>query len=1052
MNNDDPVSQAALSTATWSVTAPTPTLSTNFDDKPATGTTSSSSSSSPATAEDRYVLGPRLGQGGMGRVLSAWDRRLGRDIAFKEVLEPTPRTEAMLLQEATLTATLDHPGIVPIYDVGRTSDGRLYYTMRLVRGRTLRDVARATLLSPTGAMTSTTMTLTLVRHALDAARAVAFAHDRGVVHRDLKPDNILVGSLGEVQVADWGLALRLHDASDVNSDVNSNVNSDPGDLSSAVVIGTVGYLAPELASGAGASRRTDVFSLGCILRELLPPSSSSSSSSLAFSALNAIVARACDADPARRYVDARAFAQDLQAFFDDGVVEAHREGIAHRLRRLGRRHRTLSAAISVAVAVAGVVGAAAVVRVVHERDRALLAERHTSEALADALVVQARAALHANAGHDARGFAHAAIALGAVGEALLDAHGVLAALQPVVGSGPRRRELATVDDVGCDAVFVADTASDMFVCRVAGSTRWRTVAAPTVDVGRVNIAAAAVAFDTQRAVVVVRALDDRLHRIDLRSGVSTPVGIAVAAETSLAVDVGSGQFVSSNRALLISGRLDRSPPVSLLACGRGDNDNVVQGAFFVAGALRVLCADGRIESAAIGDKAMHTVWPAPLAVDDAALLRRGVTAIVDNDGVDSFVVGTVSGEVFRYRADIGRVQLLFSDSDRGTITQLQRTSASSVVVVGSSGAPITLNLDTGAVSGDFGVDDRAVIGVVAHDDLLIFGRTHLTRLTGAQTAPRQVQLPVGLNSVDLATDVVAVVAVVAGSAGYVARVWLDSGRVVALNSGLGMNVKQAVLRTGVDGRTAIVTGGVDNRGPVMWPLTDDLSSARFGNDEGLDLTSGVTLRRLGVLADGSVWGLGYSEGPWWWTRSTTSTTLDVPTAAIAVEAHPLGSFVDGRTLPGGGGLIGLDSSGDVIVSGPDSLRVLLHKDGAKQVAASVVGADVDVADTIDRVYLDDGHSVVEHDRAAVGRTFELTGELANDRVTDLAVDDDGRFLVAGTLQGFVVVWSLDDGRAVLRVRQHDAQVGALVVSRRDGRVVVVSVGWDQRMATLAFDM
>ena len=153
-----------------------------------------------------------IGRGGLGRVLLVEDRHLGREVAVKELLgggdissvgsAPTSGSVApsvvRFLREARVTGQLEHPNIVPVYELGVRADGTLYYTMRLVRGRTLAEALHDC--STLGER------LKLLSHFADVCHAVAFAHSRGVIHRDLKPDNVMLGEFGETVVLDWGLA------------------------------------------------------------------------------------------------------------------------------------------------------------------------------------------------------------------------------------------------------------------------------------------------------------------------------------------------------------------------------------------------------------------------------------------------------------------------------------------------------------------------------------------------------------------------------------------------------------------------------------------------------------------------------------------------------------------------------------------------------------------------------------------------------------------------------------------------------------------------------
>jgi serine/threonine-protein kinase len=197
----------------------------------------------------RYDIVGEVGGGSVGVILEAIDRESGRRVALKVPVDQHDHAEIEL--EAEVTAKLDHPGIVPVYDRGYTDCGRPYYAMRFVRGRSLRDVLQS---APQDAWSRER----LVAVVGEVAGALAYAHARGVVHRDLKPGNVLVGEGDDVYLADWGLA-RITPQSDV-----ARPSPDTTGL-----IGTPGYLAPELLSGAEHDYRADLFSLGVMLYEVL---------------------------------------------------------------------------------------------------------------------------------------------------------------------------------------------------------------------------------------------------------------------------------------------------------------------------------------------------------------------------------------------------------------------------------------------------------------------------------------------------------------------------------------------------------------------------------------------------------------------------------------------------------------------------------------------------------------------------------------------------------------------------------------------------------------
>jgi serine/threonine protein kinase len=156
--------------------------------------------------DDRYELLAEHARGGLGRVMRARDRRLGRVVAVKELLRTSDLAQQLFVREAMITARLEHPGIVPVHEAGRWATGDPYYVMKLVSGRTLKEVIA-------GARTLVDR-LALLPHLIAVCEAVGYAHSEQVVHRDLKPTNVLVGEFGETVVIDWGLArdLRVIDA------------------------------------------------------------------------------------------------------------------------------------------------------------------------------------------------------------------------------------------------------------------------------------------------------------------------------------------------------------------------------------------------------------------------------------------------------------------------------------------------------------------------------------------------------------------------------------------------------------------------------------------------------------------------------------------------------------------------------------------------------------------------------------------------------------------------------------------------------------------------
>jgi serine/threonine-protein kinase len=242
--------------------------------------TEPSSGAMPAPEEraGRYQLFGEIARGGMGAVLLGRDPDLGRDLAVKVLLENHEEKPEMLrrfVEEAQIGGQLQHPGIVPVYELGTFAEGRPYFTMKLVRGRTL-----SALLEERPSPVHDLPRFLSIFEAI--CQTVAYSHVRGVIHRDLKPSNIMVGAFGEVQVMDWGLAKVLKEGGidersgaqlrpDEGAVATVRSGSDVDESRAGSVLGTPAYMSPEQASGAleRVDRRSDVFGLGAILCEIL---------------------------------------------------------------------------------------------------------------------------------------------------------------------------------------------------------------------------------------------------------------------------------------------------------------------------------------------------------------------------------------------------------------------------------------------------------------------------------------------------------------------------------------------------------------------------------------------------------------------------------------------------------------------------------------------------------------------------------------------------------------------------------------------------------------
>ncbi|HEX8114393.1 MAG TPA: protein kinase [Kofleriaceae bacterium] len=322
---------------------------------------------------ERYDILGEHGRGGLGRVSRAHDRELGRDIAIKELIARGHLSEVRFLREALITARLEHPGIVPVYEAGRWPDGTPFYAMKLVSGRPLRDLIaeRKTVDERLG----------LLHHVIAVADAIAYAHGRSIIHRDLKPANVIVGEFGETVVIDWGLAKDLTAAEEAPIGGGPfRDRRDDGLTSAGAVLGTPAYMAPEQARGEPVDQRADVFAIGAMLWELcslhkLPAGSSGQRRRALRRAgidhdLIAIIEKALAPDREQRYPEAGALAADLKAFKSGARIAARSYSLFGMLAHWTRRHRALAGSVAAAVVVA--IGASLfyVRSVATERDRA----------------------------------------------------------------------------------------------------------------------------------------------------------------------------------------------------------------------------------------------------------------------------------------------------------------------------------------------------------------------------------------------------------------------------------------------------------------------------------------------------------------------------------------------------------------------------------------------------------------------------------------------------------------------------------------------------------
>ncbi|MCA9540383.1 MAG: SUMF1/EgtB/PvdO family nonheme iron enzyme, partial [Myxococcales bacterium] len=312
---------------------------------------------------DRYAIGDEIGRGGMGLILEARDLALDRPVALKLLHDADQKDPALRLRfmdEARVTGQLQHPGVPPVYDLGRLGDGRLFFAMKRIEGRTLRDVIED-LREQDAETTRLFGRVRLLTLFAQICRAMAYAHSRGVMHRDLKPDNVMLGEFGEVTVMDWGLAKPI--GGDVTGDepiATARETESRFQTLSGEVTGTPQYMAPEQAAGRNdkVGAHSDIYSLGALLYELLtleppfdgpslrvvrsavlgdqvvPPSRRAPDRDIPF-AVEQLCLQCLSKDPGHRPRSAAAVADQIERFLEGEQDRARREAERKRLLEAG---------------------------------------------------------------------------------------------------------------------------------------------------------------------------------------------------------------------------------------------------------------------------------------------------------------------------------------------------------------------------------------------------------------------------------------------------------------------------------------------------------------------------------------------------------------------------------------------------------------------------------------------------------------------------------------------------------------------------------------------
>ena len=312
---------------------------------------------------------------------------MNREIALKEVRFGESESEENRRRfrvEAEVTGRLEHPGIVPVYDLGTHPDGRPFYAMRFIRGGNLKSAIQEFHENDAGSTTRNLAFRELLRRFTDVCNAISYAHSRGVIHRDLKPDNIMLGEYGETLVVDWGISQTGNNDSETLDPTQNDAQISPVHThrtSAGTILGTIEYMSPEQAgSGDEVGPAADIYSLGAVLYEILtgqaPITSRNPDGSLRTPlemilsvrkgqfahptvvkqttprALEAIVLKSMALRPTERYRTAKGIADDIQNWLADEPVTAFREPVGVRIRRWVRRNSVLVSTGTMAVTIA----------------------------------------------------------------------------------------------------------------------------------------------------------------------------------------------------------------------------------------------------------------------------------------------------------------------------------------------------------------------------------------------------------------------------------------------------------------------------------------------------------------------------------------------------------------------------------------------------------------------------------------------------------------------------------------------------------------------------
>ncbi len=978
----------------------------------------------PRVAWESYSRIDEFARGGLGRIIRAIDKRTGRTVAIKEMLADNSDAAARFVREALVTANLQHPAIVPVYEVGRWPDDKPFYAMKLVVGRPFNEVIDGT--------KNLDGRLALLSHVASIADALAYAHEQRVIHRDLKPHNVLCGTHGETVVIDWGLARRL-DEPDPASSMHRSDSAPPGQTQVGTVLGTPSYMAPEQARGERADERTDVYAIGSILYHLLsgrPPHTGKTIEELLERVkdetpptltsldqrvprdLAAICARAMARSRDERYPSAAEYAADLLRFMTGQLVLAHHYSRGERIRRFVGRHRALLAVAGIALGIFVVLGAFSIRRIVASEADATVSRDQAQQRLVASHVD--RAGVELVAGHADRALAFT-IAAGEAGEPLSPASRLIAGQALAMLPAIRRR----MDPKQGSAAFVPG--SHDLVVTTNELVRWNpdtdNIAWRVPDTkGEVIIAGSTVVVVRAAGLTFVNLADGKVAATVALSAGAKPVGLVgrdragawLAVVSDDRIDLVDTATRSISATISISG-VRRSPVISPdgqhLAVIRSKQNTLESVIVDRAGNVTTLCDCGHVALAGDHIAFVPMGSPSRVAVADwsGSLVREMEIGVSPANGIavdpTATRIAIASNDGTFQLRDLSTGKAVWQNALRDQPFSLA-LDANRAYFVSSAQGVVVLDANSGSelarvqVAGTTLVpsDDGTRVAIIAPKD-------------GVSTwTPNAVVTAIAPTAAFVNAILVTDTTVVSGSAdGTVAE--LRDGKVRTLAS-VGAGV--TTLEQAPDG--ALIIGALDDRVTIREP--DGKQRVQF--------KAGQFAR---ISADGKLLATFDVEGrvALWDVRSGN-------------KVRELGKIERALHLT-------WSRSGQVAAIGSDGTAVVWNVDGsvARRIKPNLYGQTVTFSHDGKWLALGAGGHTLYAIGGGPDRELRGTPGSANTLIAEFSADDS-KVVLAGT--GFMGIWNVATGEPVFTVATSALMTNARFV---DGERYIAGGGGDRRL-------